>query len=344
MTWASKRLRSTRTSVARTFGLATIRIRLRDDVHGRLTWSCSACQDACEHGGAALSVILEEKLALGLARPPRERVPAESLGEEELLQRALADREERARTERMTLRSSEPKRLWSDYTISSAASGKTYRLALRGSRAGQSYCSCPDFRKNTLGTCKHIIYALVKLRRRFGKASFSRAYRPKRVAVYLAYGADLELRVACPAKLDPRAARILRPIMNQPIVDLPDLLERVRKLERIGENVAIHPDAEEFIEQRLMLERLRRKCAEIRSDPAGHELRHELLRARTTALSTRRYRLRCRGRTLRPGGRYGTRKDHPGHRNRGVAGSRGRSRARTRDLPGLRQVAVGGGD
>ena len=259
-------------------GQATVRISLRDDANRRLTWSCSACQGACEHGGALFSVILEEKMALGLARPPKERIPMESLGADELLQNALADREERARSERMTLRSTEPKRLWTDYTVMNAASGKTYRVALRGTRAGQSYCSCPDFRKNTLGTCKHIIHALLKLKRRFGKSSFTRAYNRKRIAVYLAYGEEVELRVAGPRSLDAKVARILRPLVNVPIVALTDLLERVRKLERLGEDVAIHPDAEEFIEQRLMLERLQRRSAEIRADPAEHELRRNLLK------------------------------------------------------------------
>lgn len=73
---------------------AVVRIFLRDEVSGRLAFDCSLCDEACEHGGAAFSFILEEKLALGFARPPRERVPVESLGQEELVERALADREE----------------------------------------------------------------------------------------------------------------------------------------------------------------------------------------------------------------------------------------------------------
>jgi hypothetical protein len=59
----------------------------------------------CEHAGAAFSLILEEKLALGLADAPPERVPVESLSEEALVAQALAEREERARTEKMRLTS-----------------------------------------------------------------------------------------------------------------------------------------------------------------------------------------------------------------------------------------------
>jgi hypothetical protein len=35
-------------------------------------WRCSRCARACEHVGAALSAVLEDKIALGLADPPDE--------------------------------------------------------------------------------------------------------------------------------------------------------------------------------------------------------------------------------------------------------------------------------
>ena len=47
----------------------------------------------------------------------------------------------------------------------------TYRVALRGWERGESYCSCPDFRKNTLGTCKHILHVLEKVPRSFSQIS-----------------------------------------------------------------------------------------------------------------------------------------------------------------------------
>ena len=56
---------------------------------------------------------------------------------------------------------------WTDYTVTSHLSGKTYRVSLRGVEAGQSYCSCPDFASNHLGTCKHILYALARIKKRF---------------------------------------------------------------------------------------------------------------------------------------------------------------------------------
>ena len=84
---------------------ATVTLSLSPAARDRLEWRCSACEVPCEHAGAAFSLILEEKLSLGLAGAPPERAPLESLSEEALVAQALAEREERARTEKMRLAS-----------------------------------------------------------------------------------------------------------------------------------------------------------------------------------------------------------------------------------------------
>ena len=152
----------------------------------RLEWRCDNCEVPCEHAGAAFSLILEEKLALGLAGAPPERAPAESLSEDALVAQALAERQERARTEKMRITSLDSREIWTDYTLTNAASGKSYQVALRGWQPGESYCSCPDFRKNTLGTCKHILHALEKVRRRFSESQRSRPYRQLQLRTGLA--------------------------------------------------------------------------------------------------------------------------------------------------------------
>src|SRR3989304_2542372 len=88
---------------------AVVTITLMAGARDRLHWNCTACQMPCEHAGAAFSFLLEEKTALGLAAPPPERIPVESLSEQELLQRALAEREERSCQEKYKLQSHEPR-------------------------------------------------------------------------------------------------------------------------------------------------------------------------------------------------------------------------------------------
>jgi superfamily II DNA or RNA helicase len=260
--------------------LPAARVQISLDAASRdyIQWECDACDAPCEHAGAAFSLILEEKLSLGLAKPPDDRLPIESLSEEELTARALADREERAHTGKMRLTSSNSDEIWTDYTVMNAASGKSYRVALRGWEAGEYFCSCPDFRKNTLGTCKHIIYALERVRRRFPAAKRNQSYERQDVSVHLSYGKEIELRLRLPAGLNGAAAAIVEPIQDRAITDLTDLLRRIRRLEREGVPVTIYPDAEEYIEHSLFRRRIEAKVAEIRRDPKAHPLRTTLLK------------------------------------------------------------------
>ena len=159
---------------------AVVTITLSAAARSRLQYNCTSCRTACEHVGAAFGLILEEKTALGLAAPPVERAPVESLSEEELVRRAFEERQERARTERMRIQPVNRERLWTDYLVTNAMSGKTYRVALRGWELGDSYCSCPDFRINTLGTCKHILKVHRYAKAKYPASVLNRRYPPKR--------------------------------------------------------------------------------------------------------------------------------------------------------------------
>jgi superfamily II DNA or RNA helicase len=245
----------------------------------RLNIRCSTCSGACEHQGAALSLILEEKLTLGLAAPPPERIPMESLKEEALVNNAIAERTERAQTEKMRVESPNPRALWTDYIVTNRASGKSYRVALRGWQPGESYCSCPDFRKNTLGTCKHIIHIMNKVVKKFSKAVRETPAKIEDICVYLRYGRQLQLGVLIPDGLDPDISRHLAALKGKSIDNIHDLVQRIRRVEALGVDVTIYPDAEEYIQHRLFQERMAESVAAIRQDPKNHPLRKTLLNA-----------------------------------------------------------------
>jgi len=238
---------------------------------------CDRCDFRCDHVAAALGLVLDEKLTLGLSAPPDPAEPIEHLTEEELWARALADRQARAQNEKMSLRSLNPDEPWTDYTITSGQSGKSYRVSLRGFEPGQSYCSCPDFRTNHLGTCKHVIHALGKIKKRFPKKTLEEPYRRKNLSLRLDYGQQLGLRFNLPHRLDAGAEEILGSLRDTTFDDVDAAVACLKALERSGYPVHVYPDAEEFIEQRLVEQRLTQAAAEIRSNPAKHPLRHDLL-------------------------------------------------------------------
>jgi superfamily II DNA or RNA helicase len=170
---------------------------------------------------------------------------------------------------------------WTDYTVSNAASGKAYRVALRGMERGQGYCSCPDFRKNGLGTCKHLLRVQVWARKNHEAKALRRLWQPQRIAVHARYDGELRLAFEIPAKLAPAAAACLEPWQGRCAAADPELAElhdTVRRLTALGEDVLIYPDAAERIDQALHRHRMKEWTAAIRADPAGHPLRKSLLK------------------------------------------------------------------
>lgn len=256
-----------------------VTITLMAEARQRLHCRCDHCESPCEHLGAVLGLILEEKTALGLAAPPPEVDIAANLAEEDLVERALADRAQRAREEKMSIKSSDTSDPWCDYTVTNKVTGKTYRVAFRGFEPGDSFCSCPDFRTNTLGTCKHVMKLSAYVKRKFGAERLRKRFRPKELALHLNYAGEVSLRLQVPHRLNEEAARIVLPLMEKDITDLSDLMKRLVQLEKIGQEVVIFPDANELIDQRLAQQRLAVLAAEIRRDPHRHPLRTSLLKA-----------------------------------------------------------------
>ena len=264
---------------------ANVSITLMAEARNRLKWNCTRCNVPCEHVGAAFALILEEKMQLGLSKPPKERVPVESLSEEQLVAQALADRKERAKAEKFKLTAASPKKPWGQYTLTSKASGKTYQLSVFGFEIGQSYCSCPDFRKNTIGTCKHLIYAIGRIKSKF-PAGKRRAFKPKQFSLTLQHApvdssdsvVPLALRLSPPHKLTDEAAAIGGKLIGKVSAKIEPIVRCCRKLEKAGYQVNIFPDAAEFIDQRLHQHRVESLVTEIRTDPAEHPLRHSLLK------------------------------------------------------------------
>jgi superfamily II DNA or RNA helicase len=85
--------------------------------------------------------------------------------------------------------------IFSDFQLTNPQSGRIYRIAVRGEAPGANYCSCPDFRINNLGTCKHIEFTLAKLMQKRGaKKAFKAGYVPPFSEVYLTYGLKREVR------------------------------------------------------------------------------------------------------------------------------------------------------
>jgi hypothetical protein len=144
-------------------------------------------------------------------RTPRTRRPPGMTLEEW----QVALRREFGREQKFRLRNTGSEPFFSEYLVTNPQTGRTYRVAVRGTRLGENYCSCPDFAVNTLGTCKHIEFTLAQLsRRRGGKRALARGFRPAYSEVYLRYGArrDVVFRpgLDCPRAMETFSRRFFR--------------------------------------------------------------------------------------------------------------------------------------
>lgn len=259
-------------------GYATVVITQMTGRKGELLLRCDQCETACRHAAATLDFLLNDKLLLGLSAPPDESVPLELLTADELQQRALDERRQRASAEKMKVRSSDPSQPWTDYLVTSLVSGRTYRVALRGELPGQSYCSCPDFSTNQLGLCKHTLHVLDKVRRRFKKRDLARAHRVTELELWFDYSARGGLRFNVPEHADETVQSICKRYIDAPLTDAATAMKCIRRLQKAGCDPVIFPDAERWIDQELTCARLQQATADIRQNPAKHPLRKELLK------------------------------------------------------------------
>ena len=80
---------------------------------------------------------------------------------------------------------------FSDFLVTNPESKNTYRVTIRGAKAGDNACTCADFATNELGTCKHIEFVLGKLeRKREAKRDLKEGYQPVAAEIRLRYGSQ----------------------------------------------------------------------------------------------------------------------------------------------------------
>ena len=134
-------------------------------------------------------------------------------------------------------------------------SGRTYRVEIRSLDELHNTCTCPDYKTNLIGTCKHIEGVLQYLKKQHGARLKELArQRPAGAPVYLHYGTDVTVRVELPLPKRPAIRELLRryfdptgvligaPFQSLPclLADLENLPPRDRSLVRVDQAVREH--------------------------------------------------------------------------------------------------------
>ncbi len=119
--------------------------------------SCKSSQTLCHHSLAGL-LELSDYLQ-------RDEAPANDSGQtytrEGMIKRVLDERREKADLAEYQIEFAD--NLYGEHELVNER-GLHYKLTFRELKKEQGYCSCPDYRTNKLGTCKHLLYAFAQFR------------------------------------------------------------------------------------------------------------------------------------------------------------------------------------
>ncbi len=196
-------------------------------------------------------------------------------------------RRQRAADEPMRItRLTEQKHPFGDYQVSRTTGDEQhpYTVELRSLDKRVNSCTCPDFTKNGLGTCKHIEHVLLHLPQRRGKRTDS-----PQVEIFMSRDPAFRAAVRMPADAPPEVAAFLRTYLNamaelkQPwettllvlLRDLDKAPESIQRQIRVSREIRHEADA---IQRRQRLATARSAMAERLRQPenAPAIVRHRL--------------------------------------------------------------------
>ena len=169
-----------------------------------------------------------------------------------LVEEQISARQQRARSAIQSILAEPVGQGYGDYDVRSA-SGRKYRVAMRGPSLFENFCSCPDFAVNTLGTCKHIEALLLQLRQRFGGSFHRQRYERNRASISLHYGETLRVRLRLPADSPPALQEIAAQhfdseglLREEHLRDFEGVLEKLRAAD---ETTVVYTDVLDFIDR-----------------------------------------------------------------------------------------------
>jgi SNF2 family DNA or RNA helicase len=205
-----------------------------------------------------------------IKRVPYYKKPGELTVEE--WQAAL--RKQYAQEQRFEVKNIGSDSLYSDYEVYNPETDKKYKVSIRDNISSYNFCSCPDFRVNTLGTCKHVEFVLLsKLRFKKYQKLITQAQKNTYTSLSIFYGRDQLVRLK-------KADHIEKYPREEEYFDhdgfvlpgmVPELDLFIREASASDPAFRIYPDVFEFISRHKEAKSRREKLREI--FPEGIESR-----------------------------------------------------------------------
>jgi len=166
---------------------------------------------------------------------------------EGMIKRVLDERRKKAFSEEFRLTFAE--NIYGEHLLETERNVK-YKLTFRDYKNEEGYCTCPDYRKNKLGTCKHLIYAFSELE----KQNFSKFNLTKFpfVEVFLNPLNNTEIKCFYPNNLEVNTQALLDIYFddkgNFNKENVTDFLQFIKQTEKF-DNILIRTEVYDIVEQ-----------------------------------------------------------------------------------------------
>jgi SNF2 family DNA or RNA helicase len=162
-------------------------------------------------------------------------------------------RRQRAKAGKFTIENLGKNRVFSDYRVTNPDSGGQYTVTVRGFEVGDNVCTCPDFKSNTLGTCKHVEAVLDHLQAELPAHLQKKKAAITRPEIYMHYGEQLQIGLHLPARHSDKLDRLATTYFDEKGLwsGKGKYRDLIRDVEAVPEEVAFHSDALDFADREI---------------------------------------------------------------------------------------------
>lgn len=170
-------------------------------------------------------------------------------------------------------------KVFSDYRVINNRKNTAYKVSIRGFNTGENFCECPDFKTNTLGSCKHIEAVLDILQKNahgLPKQKHAQVTRPE---IILRYDTKLRLAILLPNRPSPALLALGQTFFdaNGDIKNDANLEELMKQVEKNPEEITVYSDALDFINLELESRKMAVRENELRTLYANDQWHPKLL-------------------------------------------------------------------
>jgi len=151
--------------------------------------------------------------------------------------------------------------VFSDFQVYNPKSDKTYKVSIRDNQHSHNYCSCPDFRVNGPGTCKHIENVVLTLKKNQSNWKYFNHNQPQTYSsLSIFYGKERRLRLKPGGPKAEEIKQLFSPLVDQEGFLQPEKLPEVdtylKQATSVDPDFRVYPDVYEYIQgHRQQMER-----------------------------------------------------------------------------------------